>query len=561
LLEKRTILFIILLSIALATAQAQTIYLKHKAIDSTEVNLLELGIQPSTHGDVKSLYTQKEKTLNFLHKEGYLEAYSDPLVKENDSTFTNFLYIGAKTTIAILYVDTSDWPKEISNTLDIDKRNQLVLPFIKLEEQIIETQAKWKNLGHSFAEVQLQNIRKNKDTLFGDLYVNKSDLRRIDSITIKGYEKFPVKILYHQFGLKPKKRLDQKKIQKASQTIQATGIAKETREPEILYEKDKSTVYLYFEKLNNNYFDGIVGFATNEDTGKLEFSGNLDLSLHNNLNQGEKLSIHYRADGGDQQEIKIGLETPYIANSPISASGGIQIFKKDSTYTNTNLNAKVNLTRNNWSIYLGYEQATSVNQLEESSINQSIVSLDGKFYFIGASYTLYQNDLLQPLASYADIRIGTGNRETDNDKENQLKIEIDGHHNISLGRNHSIYAGVMARKLWSKTYYLNELFRIGGLENVRGFNENSIDATQTLTLQTEYRYRLSREMYLHSIADIGWIENKVLNIKDTLIGLGFGLGIYNKLGLMSIQIANGITSQEKLDFDKTRIHISLHTRF
>lgn len=560
-LQKRILHITILLVTALATAQAQTFFLKHTAIDSTEIDFPSLGVHPTTHTDLKSLVKQKEATLNHLHKEGFLEAHENQLLKENDSTFIHSLYIGRKTTTARLSIDSFDWPKEISNTLATDKQNRFTIPFNKLEQKITETQNKWKNLGYSFAELQIRNIRKNKDTLYGELYVAKSDLRKIDSIIIKGYEKFPVKILHHQFGLRPNKRLNQKKIQKASQSIQAIGIAKETREPEILYEKERSTVYLYLEKLNNNYFDGIVGFATNEDTGKLEFSGNLDLSLHNNLNQGEKLSIQYRADGGEQQEIKIDLETPYIAKSPISASGGIQIFKKDSTYTNTNLNTQVNLTKNNWSIYLGYEQATSINQLENIHLNQDIASLDGKLYFIGATYKLYQNDLLQPLASYANIKIGTGNREANLEKENQIKIEAEGHHNLNLGRNHSLYAGVMAKKLWSKTYYLNELFRIGGITNIRGFNESSIDASQTLTLQTEYRYRLSKEMYLHSITDLGWIRNDVLSNSDTLIGVGFGLGIYNKLGLMSIQIANGITSKEKLDFDKTRIHISLHTRF
>lgn len=560
-LEKRIILFLIIFSSGLAITNAQTLYLRHKVIDSNNVDLINLRTTPSTHTELKFLIKRKDEVLSSLHKNGYLEAHSQQFKKDNDSTFTNLLYIGKKTNTATIYIDNLDWPKEIKNNLGLDRRNQLVIPFYKLEEEIAETQSMWRNQGYSFAEVQLQNIRIKKDTLYGDLYVAKNELRKVDSILIKGYENFPTKILRHQFGLKSNKKLDQNKIQKASQTIEATGIAKETREPEILYEKDRSTVYLYFKKMNNNYFDGIVGFATNEETGKLEFSGNLDLSLHNNLNKGEKLSIHYRADGGDQQEIKINLETPYIGNSPISASGGIQIFKKDSTYTNTNLNAKLNLTKKNWSLYLGYEQATSVNLLEQSSINQNIESLDGKFIFIGTSYMLYQNDLLQPLASYADIKIGTGNRTTDLEKENQVKIELEGHHNLSLGKNHRLYAAVMARKLWSKTYYLNELFRIGGINNLRGFNENSIDASQTLTLQTEYRYRLSKEMYLHSITDIGWIKNEVLETTETLIGLGFGLGIYSKLGVMSIQVANGITSQDKLDFDKTRIHISLHTKF
>ena len=560
-LKKHIISIFLCLITALATIQAQTFHLENLAIDSNKVDLPSLGIHPTTHADLQSLIKQKEKILASLHKSGYLEAYNQPIKKENDSTYINPLYIGHKTNFAVVNIEALKWPKEISNSLTLDKHNRLVLPFNKLEERIVEIQTKWRNQGYSFAEAQFQNIRKSKDTLYGDLFLVKNDLRKIDSITIKGYDKFPIKILRHQFGLTPNKKLDQNKIQKASQTIEATGIAKETREPEVLYEKDRSTVYLYFEKMNNNYFDGIVGFATNEDTGRLEFSGNLDLSLHNNLNQGEKLAIQYQADGGDQQELKINLETPFIANSPISASGGIQIFKKDSTYTNTNLNAQIDLSKRNWSIYIGYEQVTSANQLEVGTSNNNIASLEGKLFFIGSSFKIFQNDLLQPQASYANVKIGTGKRESDFGNEDQMKIEIEGHHNIKLGRNHSFYTSAMAKKLWSKTYFLNELFRIGGIDNLRGFNENSIDASQALTLQTEYRYRISKEMYLHSITDIGWIKNDVLQTIETLIGLGFGIGIYNKLGLMSVQIANGITSQDKIDFDKTRIHISLHTRF
>lgn len=510
---------------------------------------------------MRSLLDQRDQNIKELQKEGYLEAQNLQLNKINDSTLQLPIYIGNKTSIAILKPKVKEWPSEILKTLKLEKSNLIILPFIKLENKISQIHSAWQNYGYSFAEVQLQNIRRKNDTLYGDLHIATNEIRKIDSITIKGYEKFPTKILRHQFDLKPNKKLDQKKIQEANQAIEAMGIAKATRQPEILYEKDKSTVFLYLEKANNNYFDGIVGFSTNEESGKLEFNGNLDLSLHNNLNQGEKLAIHFRADGGDQQEFKINLETPFIANSPISASGGIHIFKKDSTYTNTNLNAKLNYSKKNWAIYLGYEKNKSVNLLEETIINQDIASLDGNFYFIGTSYIRYQNDLLQPIRNYVNIRFGTGRRETDLHNENQNKAEAETYHSIKLGKNHSLYAKAQVKKLWSNTYYSNELYRIGGLDNIRGFNENSIDASQAFLLQTEYRFRLSEEIYLHSITDIGHIKNENNLLKETLLGLGFGIGMYNKLGLMRVQIANGAAGGEKFDFDKTRIHISLHTKF
>lgn len=541
--------------------QAQNIYAEYVAADSTQILPQSLALRMGTYPNMQSLLKQREQNLYALQKDGYLEANNLPVIKMNDSTFHLPIYIGNKTNTVQLKINSIEWPNEITKLLKVEKSNLIVVPFSKLEDKITEIHTQWQNHGYSFAEVQMQNITRKNDTLYSALTISANKVRRIDSIIIKGYENFPVKILRHQFGFKPKKKLDQKKIQDATEAIEAMGIAQTTRQPEILYEEEKSTVFLYMEKATNNYFDGIIGFATNEDTGKLEFSGNLDLSLHNNLNQGEKLAINYRADGGDQQDLKINLETPFIANTPISASGGIHIFKKDSTYTNTNLHAKLNYSKRKWSIYLAYEKNKSVNLLEETNYNQNIASLDGNFYFIGTNYTRYQNDLLQPIKTYLDLRLGTGKRETDTNNETQNKTELEGYHTISLGKNHSLYTKIQLKKLWSDDYYSNELYKIGGLDNIRGFNENSIDASQTLLLQTEYRFRLSQEMYIHSIVDVGRIENEAYQIKETIIGLGFGIGIYNKLGLMNLQIANGTMGGEKLDFDKTRIHISLHTKF
>jgi len=546
---------------SLAPIQPQNIYLEYIVIDSIHADHSRLGIETTKHDTYKSLLDKRISNLKKLHKAGYLEARNETLSRKNDSTFMSYIYIGKKTTTAVLNTTSSNWPKELKSSTALDKQNRLIIPFHKLETHLSEAQTNWENLGFSFVKVQLNNISKNKDTLFADLLIVKNELRKVDSILIKGYESFPVKILHHRFGLKPNKRLSHNKIKKASQTIQATGIARETRSPEVLYEKEKSTVYFYFEKSNNNHFDGIIGFATNEDSGKLEFSGNLDLSLHNNLNKGEKLAIYYQADGGNQQELEINLETPYIAGTPISASGGIQIFKKDSTYTTTNLNARAKFDKKDWSYYLGYEKTQSVDRLEENTLNNNIVSLNGRFYFIGSSYMMYQNDLLQPILTYADIKLSKGKRDTDLQSESQIKLEFQGFHTITIAQHHSLYAKATFNKLWSDTYYINETFKVGGINNIRGFDENSIDASQSIVLQTEYRYRLSTNMYIHSITDIGWIQNNVLTSKDQLIGLGFGIGIYNKLGLMQVQIANGSTSKEQIDFDKTRIHVSLHTRF
>ena len=65
--------------------------------------------------------------------------------------------------------------------------------------------------------------------------------------------------------------------------------------PEILFEQDSTTVYLYLQKTKTNKFDGLIGFNTN-DQGKLKFNGYIDLYLNNLLNKGESLSINWKSN-------------------------------------------------------------------------------------------------------------------------------------------------------------------------------------------------------------------------------------------------------------------------
>src|SRR5699024_2861851 len=158
-------------------------------------------------------------------------------------------------------------------------------------------------------------------------------------------------------------------------------------------------------------------------------------------------------------------------------------------------------------------------------------------------------------------KLGTGKRETYTEKQTQHKLQFKALHNFIITKNHSLYTKLNVNHLWSGNYYSNELFRIGGLNDIRGLDENSIDASTSLTLQTEYRFQAASDLYLHSITDLGKVKNRAIAIDENLIGIGFGLGIQNKLGLMKLQIANSIIGKEKFDFDRTRIHISLRTRF
>jgi hypothetical protein len=116
--------------------------------------------------------------------------------------------------------------------------------------------------------------------------------------------------------------------------------------------------------------------------------------------------------------------------------------------------------------------------------------------------------------------------------------------------------------LQSKTYLINELFRFGGINSIVGFNENSLQANFLNATRIEYRKNLSTTLYWTAILDYGLYQDKtIIEQYDSLTGIGSGLKLANKNGLLSILYSVGSTAKQKLDTKNALIQISFKTFF
>jgi hemolysin activation/secretion protein len=115
--------------------------------------------------------------------------------------------------------------------------------------------------------------------------------------------------------------------------------------------------------------------------------------------------------------------------------------------------------------------------------------------------------------------------------------------------------------LKSDTYIINELYRFGGINSIRGFAENSLQANFMTAIITEYRYIISPDLYLHSIIDYGYYQDDSTNSKGNLLGFGLGLGVQTKNGLLKLAIANGSAKNQQIKFYNTIITICYNVKF
>lgn len=539
-------------------------YLNFKAQDSisqSTIDSLDLN-------DTFINYLNLKKATDTLHYSletiGFIENELRSLQKKNDSTYIALYHLGPKYKSIQLFYSKKDFSKK--ELLQVSKKiteSYFILPFNTIESSITKLNSLKTENGNAFARIKLENItKKKKGSLSANLVVVNGDSRTIDSIIVKDYEKISKSHIKYYAGIKKGKKFNKSKLIEKNNILNSLGFISVTKPPEILFKKESTIVYLYLKKEKNNLFDGILGFATDEDSQKLIFNGYLNLELNNNLNFGEQFLLNYKADGKDQQNFRARLTLPYLFNTPFGLITELKIFKRDSTFSTSDQLIKVRYQINPTSkTYLGYKAYESSNLRKDNAINIDVEDYTSKFLLAGLSYTKTQNNVLFPIKSKFHLDTEIGSKETKITTESQIRASLLFYYIFNLNYKNSIYLKNNTKAVNSDSYLVNELFRFGGINSIRGFNENSIDASFYSVLNSEYRYQFNQDIYIHSIIDFAYFENQITALKQKLYSFGIGIGIQTSAGIIKFSIANGNAENQDFNFSNTKIHISISSKF
>lgn len=540
----------------------QNIQLKIVAIDTINSSFLNSIEYKNRHDSEESIKREIDSITLKLSKIGFIENYVESF-HEKDSILTTYFFLGKNTQQIILNYLKSDIDLKLFTQLNIPhNQSQLVLTINQIPDLLNSILLEYEKRGNSFTQVSLKNIIKNKDGLIADLYINKSSNRTIDHIIIKGYDNFPKSFLKHYLNLKIGNVFNTSKLRDVSTSMKSLSFVSEIKPPEILFEKDSTTIYLYIKKRRNNTFDGLLGFSTNE-LSKLKFNGYLDLKLNNIFNKGESLSIYWKGNGEERKVFNFEVTSPFLFGSPISLSASFNIYKQDSTFLNIKANIDIDYILNSKNSLSAMFQTESSNDLNESFQNSDIIAFKNTFYGVSYTYRKLNSHRQFQNKFYISINALWGNRTiTSNaEKENQNKYEIHTYYIWSLDPKNSIFIQNTSRVLISNKLYTNELYRIGGANSIRGFNEESIFSSTFSVMNIEYRYNINPTSYLYSITDYAYVQNKVINTNTNLYGFGLGYTYGTKSGLIDISYAVGKQKKTPFDFNNSKFHIKLTQYF
>lgn len=543
-------------------------------VHAQKLHLECLGLTANETATIDTLgYIKSFKNYNALENEisnlkqklvlkGYIEIEHTDLNRQNDSSYrARFSLKNKYASIEIENTNLVDIAL-LKKTGFLTTQNTLILPIEKVELTLEFINTQLANQGDPFTSLKLHNIsKKNNTSLKAELMVSKSNSRTIDKIILKGYDKFPQSFVTRYLKIKSDDTFSLDEIKEKSKALNNLVFANQMRDPEVLFSKDSTILYMYLEKTKSNTFDGFLGFGTNESNGKIEFDGYLNLNLTNNLNYGESLKLLYKSDENDQQTFDLKINAPYIFKTPVGLSVNLNIFKRDSSFATVTQNIKLNYQINNRQrLSAGIASVNSTDLLETPS--PLIEDYNSQIYTLNYHYSIKQHlNLLFPTQFLFNISSGLGNRRYSEINESQSHFYINTFKVFNLNDKNSIYGRLNGRYLASDSYLENELPRFGGINSIRGFEENSLIANLYAVLNTEYRYQLNDGIYVHSVIDAAYFENRLTNQKEKLFGFGFGFGLITKAGLFKLNYTTGKIENTSFKLSDSKIHLSLSTTF
>ncbi|HRD40682.1 MAG TPA: BamA/TamA family outer membrane protein, partial [Bacteroidia bacterium] len=149
-------------------------------------------------------------------------------------------------------------------------------------------------------------------------------------------------------------------------------------------------------------------------------------------------------------------------------------------------------------------------------------------------------------------------------KSTQYQSEGEVHGFIRIKGNSVLHLAAQYGSVFGDApVFKNELFRIGGLRTLRGFDEESIFASTYVIPTIEYRFLFSQNSNILLFAEGAWYENNSNGNynSDMPYSVGAGINFDTKAGIFSLNYALGSQQGNPIDIRAGKIHFGLTALF
>jgi translocation and assembly module TamA len=457
-----------------------------------------------------------------------------------------------------------------------------------LQERVL-TEA--ENQGYPFATVGLDSVRLNGHDIAGRVVLKRGPAITFDSLQIVGNSKTKKRFLTKYLQLFPGAPYSQQRVDAAAVLLRQLPYVRLRAEPEVRFARGRARVYLLLDERSSNQFDAIVGLLPNTGTaGGFQFTGDVNINLRNLRGGGKQIGLQWRKVDALTQSLDANYLHPNFFGTPLEVGGTFNLYKQTDNYLTIRPRLQVTYpTARAGRLTFFAEQRSSRLLLDSMGYdgvkNRNVLPdyIDSEANSYGIAYARTNlDDLYFPHRGiFMSVQGGAGTktiRQNANISEalyagvalrtTQYTFSARGERYFALGRQGVLLARLRGEGLFNQQYFLNDLFRLGGLNSLRGFSENQFYTNAYGVGTLEFRQFTGSEGYVFVFVDQAVLQAYQSDLTqgrslDQPTGLGTGISFRTAAGLFQFVYSVGRSSfaGQQLGLSSSKIHFGLTSRF
>lgn len=549
-IARNVILALVVLSLYSTKAQPTEVFYE----DSATKKVLPIKVLTQLWlADSTATSEMQERVVHrHLQKQGYW------LAKVRTASDSLWLRAGTQLTIGNMQIVNSEAFSFLQNL----PKGATTLNDSNLQFYIARYLRAFENNGFPFAQAYLQDYRIQENILHGALAFEKGPPVTLDSAIVKGYLKLHPKLLRYDLQYEKGMPYREEYLQELPELIQQTEYLSMRRAPAVGFFEQDTRLYLYLTKEKANRIDGVVGLNT-EDNGQTTVNGQFQLRLLNVFNGGEDIALEWQRPDESVQLLDVGLTLPYLFTTPFWLQTKLNIYRQDSSFVNTQFKGQLKYQLSHRSFLTGSFLSKNSTLLSSTEALSDRGSVKNNMWGLGIEINQTNRAIIPTQGYLINMSARSGQRTTADTIRTQWGWEVQGSLYHTFWQRHVLKSSLRSEALIGAGFFENELFRLGGLRSLRGFNEQSIFTSAYVMATLEYRFMLGTYDYLTLFGDYAYTQKNTQSNRSEnyLTGIGTGLNFKTGAGIFSLFFAVGKSQDTPFDFVATKVHVGYINTF
>ena len=436
---------------------------------------------------------------------------------------------------------------------------------------IDKTLKAFANNGYPFAQVFFTKQEIIEQQIEIQMNISSGKFYRFSDIIVKGDSSISKSTVQNLLGIKINDIYSEEKLSSIDQILQQTNFINVLKKSELLFTENGVELYVYLENQKMSSMNGAVGLQPNPQSQKIGLTGDVQIKLLNVFKKAELIDVNWRSIEPQTQALQAKLNYPFLFKSPFGIDLKFNLYKRDSTFLDLKSFIGIQYSFKNNVQLKGFYQVNSSEILSKtpnpSSLFSYLAPIKLNSYGLSLQYKRinYLPNPSKGFSLYIETSIGNRTIKKENtalEKSYVYKSIFQYVSYIPITKRNIIKVGVNFESYTSPTIFQNERYRFGGLNSLRGFNEEELFASTKLISSLEYRFLLDKNSNAFIFYDQGIYEDNSLSYKiDNPFGVGAGISFGSRIGIFSISYALGKQFNNPIEFRNGKIHFGYITYF